>query len=95
MSENKKSEKKKILVLPLPTVQGKLYHTFEMQVDQERNRVFEKANSGLVFESFYLLDDQSAPLIGSDASHPGNMIQHALYCKFQVAIIMCGIKLII
>jgi hypothetical protein len=36
------------------TLQGKLYHTFEMEVDQEGNRVFEKANSGLVFESFYL-----------------------------------------
>jgi hypothetical protein len=47
-----------------PTLEGKLNHTFEMQVDQEGNRVFEKANSGLVFESFYLLDDKSAPLIG-------------------------------
>jgi hypothetical protein len=61
-----------------PTLQGKLYHTFEMEVNQEGNRVFEKANSGLVFESFYLLDEQSAPLIGivaSDASHQGNMIE--------------------
>jgi hypothetical protein len=69
-----------------PTLQGKLYHTFEIQVDQEGNRVFEKANSGLVFESFYLLDDKSAPLIGivaSDASHQRNMIQHPLYCKFK------------
>jgi hypothetical protein len=69
-----------------PTLQGKLYHTFEMQVDQEGNRGFEKANSGFVFESFYLLADKSAPLIGivaSDASHQGNMIQHPLCCKFQ------------
>ncbi len=51
-----------------PTMQGKPYHTFEMQVDQEGNRVFEKANPGLVFESFYLLDDQSTPLIGIVAS---------------------------
>jgi hypothetical protein len=70
-----------------PTLQGKPYHTFkfEMEVDQEGNRGFE-ANSGLVFESFYLLDDQSAPLIGivaSDASHQGNMIHRPLYCKFQ------------
>ncbi len=68
-----------------PTLAGKLYHTFEMQLDQEGNRVFEKANSGLVFESFYLLDDKSAPLIGivaSDASHQGNMTQHPLYRKF-------------
>ncbi len=68
-----------------PTLAGKLYHTFEMQVDQEGNRVFEKANSGLVFESFYLLDDESAPLIAivaSDASHQGNTAQHPLYRKF-------------
>jgi hypothetical protein len=54
-------------------------------VDQEGNRVFEKANSGLVFESFYLLDDESAPLIAivaSDASHQGNTAQHPLYRKF-------------
>ncbi len=60
-----------------PTLQGKLYHTFEMEVDQEGNRGFEEANSGLVFESLYLLDDKSAPLIGivaNDASHQGNMI---------------------
>jgi hypothetical protein len=80
-----------------PTLQGKLYHTFEMEVDQKGNRVFEKANSGLVFESFYLLDDQSAPLIGivaSDAFHQEHMIQHPLYSNFQAAIlVMCGIKL--
>ena len=77
-----------------PTLAGKLYHTFEMQVDQEGNRVFEKANSGFVFESFYLLDDESAPLIGivaSDASHQGNTTQHPLYRK--VTMMMCGMKL--
>jgi hypothetical protein len=82
-----------------PTLQGKLYNAFGMHVDQEGNRIFEKANSGLLIKSFYLLDDQSAILIGivasdakSDASHQGNMIQHPLYCKFQ-ATIMCGIEL--
>jgi len=67
-----------------PTLEGKLYHTFEAFHDQEGNRIFEKANSGLVFESFYLLDTESAPLItivASDASHQGNLIQHPLYCK--------------
>ena len=47
-------------------------------------RIFDKANSGLVFETFYLLDTEAAPLItivASDASHQGNMIQHPLYCK--------------
>jgi len=52
--------------------------------DQEGNRIFEKANSGLVLESFYLLDTESAPLItivASVALHQGNLIQHLLYCK--------------
>ena len=67
-----------------PTLEGKLYHTFEVSFDQEGMRVFDKANSGLVFETFYLLDTEAAPLItivASDASHQGNMIQHPLYCK--------------
>ena len=67
-----------------PTLEGKLYHTFEALHDQEGNRIFEKANSGLVFETFYLLYTESAPLItivASDASHQGNVIQHPLYCK--------------
>ncbi len=56
-----------------PTLEGKLYHTFEASEshDQERNKRFDKANSGLVFETFYLLDTESAPLItvvGIDAS---------------------------
>jgi hypothetical protein len=68
-----------------PTLEGKLHHSFEMQVDQEGNRVLEEANSELVFESFYLLDDESAPLIGivaSDAFHQGNKTQHPLYHNF-------------
>ena len=67
-----------------PTLEGKLYHTFEASHDQEGNRMFDKANSGLVFETFYLLDTESAPLItvvGGDASFQGNMTQHPLYCK--------------
>ena len=38
----------------------------------------------LVFESFYLLDTSSAPvliIVASDASHQGNLKQHPLYCK--------------
>jgi len=37
-----------------------------------------------VFETFYLLDTESAPLItivASDASFQGNMAQHPLYRK--------------
>ena len=52
--------------------------------DQEGNRIFEKANYGLVFESFYLLDTESAPIITVvvvDSLHQGNLIQHPLYCK--------------
>jgi hypothetical protein len=67
-----------------PTLEGKLYHTFEYSRDQEGMRIFDKVNSGLVFESFYLLDTEVAPLIAvvaSDASHQGNTIQHPLYRK--------------
>ena len=67
-----------------PTLEGKLYHTFELSQDQEGQRIFENANSGLVFETFYLLDTEAAPLItiiASDASHQGNLIQHPLYRK--------------
>ena len=66
-----------------PTLEGKFYHIFEASHDQEGNRMFDKANSGLVFETFYLLDTESAPLItivASDASFQGNTT-HPLYCK--------------
>jgi hypothetical protein len=67
-----------------PTLEGELYHTYESSVDQEGIRIFDKVNSGLVFEAFYLLDTEVAPLItivAIDASHQGNMIQRPLYCK--------------
>ena len=35
---------------------GKLYHKFEQQDDRFSNIIFEKANAGLVFESFQMLD---------------------------------------
>ncbi len=38
-----------------PTLEGKLYHAFELQLDKDGLRMFEKANSGLVFESFQLV----------------------------------------
>ena len=66
------------------TLEEEIYHTFEAFHDQEGNRIFEKAKSGLVLETFYLLGTESAPLItivASDDSHQGNLIQHPLYCK--------------
>ena len=48
-----------------------------MGLDQEGFRVFDKANSGLVFESLYLLD-VAAPailIVARDASHQGHIIQ--------------------
>ena len=35
-----------------PALEGKLHHAFEMQLDKDGLRVLEKANSGLVFESY-------------------------------------------
>ena len=67
-----------------PTLADKLYHTFEESTNEDGQRMFDKANSGLVFETFYLLDTEAAPLItiiASDASHQGNLIQHPLYRK--------------
>ena len=58
-----------------PTLKGKLYHEFEMTHDEIGNRIFQKSNSGLVFESFHYLDVAAAPLIviiASDASFQGN-----------------------
>ena len=39
-----------------PSYADKLYHSFEMQTDSRGDRVFQKANSGRVFESSQLLD---------------------------------------
>jgi hypothetical protein len=67
-----------------PSIEGKLYHTFESSLDQDGMRIFDKVNSGLVFEAFYLLDTEVSPLISivaSDASHQGNTVQHPLYRK--------------
>jgi hypothetical protein len=67
-----------------PSLEDKLYHTFESSLDQDGMRVFDKVNSGLVFEAFYLLDTGVSPLISivaSDASHQGNTVQHPLYRK--------------
>ena len=63
---------------------GKLYHQFEQQDDGFGNRVFEKADSGLVFESFQMLDMECAPaliIIASNAAHHGNVVFRSMYCK--------------
>jgi hypothetical protein len=57
---------------------------FEMQKDCNGNRLFQKANSGLVFECFQLLDPSVSPIliiIASDASHQGHISKHPLYCE--------------
>ena len=67
-----------------PTLKRKLCHEFNMNPDQDGNRVFQKSNSGLVCESFYYLDVTAAPLIAiitSDSSFQGNMSQHHVYSK--------------
>ena len=46
--------------------------------------MFEKANSGLVFESFQMLDMECAPaliVIASNAAHCGNVVYRPMYCK--------------
>ena len=72
-------------VIQDPTYANKLYHAFEKQTDSTGDRVFRKANSGLVFESFQLLDPTVAPIlviVASDASHKGHVSRHPLYCKY-------------
>ena len=67
-----------------PTLADKLYHAFEECTNEKGDRMFDKANSGMVFESFQLLDLNSAPvlvIVASDASHQGNQKLHPLYCK--------------
>ena len=66
------------------SLKDKLYHTFQKVVDAEGNRIFDKGNSGMVFESFQLMDPESSPvlfIVASDSSHRGNVKMHPLYCK--------------
>ena len=69
-----------------PSYADKLYHAFEMQMDSDGHRMFQKANSGLIFESFYLLDPTVSPLlvvVASDSSNMGNVSTHPMYCKYS------------
>jgi len=48
--------------------------------------MFQKANSGLVFESFQMLDPTVSPvliIVASDPSHVGNLSRHPMYCKYK------------
>ena len=61
---------------------GKLCHQFEQQDDGFGNRIFEKADSGLVFESFQMLDMNVYLLtVASDAAHRGNVVFRPMHCK--------------
>ena len=72
-------------VIQDPTYVNKLYTAFDMQVDSDGNRMFQKANSGLVFQSIQLLDPTVSPIlviVASDASHHGHSSRHPLYCEY-------------
>jgi hypothetical protein len=73
-------------VIQDPRYADQLYHVFEMQTDGNGSRMFQRANSGLVFEGFQLLDPTVSPIlviIASDPSHQGHISRHPLYCKFS------------
>ena len=61
---------------------GKLYHKFEQQDDRFSNIIFEKANAGLVFESFQMLYIECAIaliIVASNAAHSGNAVFRPMY----------------
>jgi len=75
-----------------PLYAEKLYHAFEMKINAGGYRVFQKANSGLIFQSFQLLDPTSSPvliIIASDAAHVGNNPRHPMYCKYSSPLFCC------
>ena len=80
-----------------PALAGKLYHQFEQQDDGFRNRAFEKANMGLIFESFQILDMECAPaliIIASDAPHHGNLVFRPIYCKLRLLFdVLCDLSI--
>ena len=70
-----------------PLYNDKFYHSYELATDAEGNRMFDKANSGMVFETFQLMDPTSAPvlvIVASDASHHGKTSRHPLYCELHL-----------
>ena len=68
-----------------PAYSNKLFHAFEMQVDSDGNIMFQKANSGPVFESIQLLDPTVSHILvilASNASHQGHSSRPLLYCEY-------------
>ena len=67
---------------------GKLYTTFKPGTSamEPNARVFDKANSGLIFQTFYLLDTGTSQLVAlfyADASFSGaSMSHHPIYSKY-------------
>ena len=63
----------------------KLYTTFKpgMSITEPMVRAFDEANSGMVFQSAYLVDTSSSPLLAlfyADASFAGqSMTHHPIY----------------
>ena len=54
--------------------------------------MFQKANSGLVFESFQLLDPTVSPIlavVASDPSHVGHIKRHPLYYNATIITYYC------
>ena len=70
----------------------KLYTTFEpgMSITEPMIRAFNEANSGMVFQSAYLLDTSSSPLLAlvfADASFSGqSMTHHPMYSKLLLTL---------
>jgi hypothetical protein len=46
-----------------PKYYGHLYHTFERQETPDGERFFQRANSGLIFECFFMLDQNACPVL--------------------------------
>lgn len=68
-----------------PKYAGKQYTRFEAQCSSSGERAFDKANSGLVFQTFQLMDSTSSPVLAlffADASFAGcHMSHHPIYRK--------------
>ena len=65
--------------------------------NSEMIRIFEKAKSGLVFESFQMLDMECALaliIIASDAAHRGrgNVVFRPIYCKL-LFYVLCDLSI--
>ena len=66
----------------------KLYTTYRpgTSILQPHDRVFDKANSGMIFQGSYLVDTGSSPLIAlfyADASFSGqSMTHHPIYSTY-------------